>query len=269
MKKFFARFYIFLVLLFMYAPIFVLIAFSFNESKGRTWTGFSLKWYGELAHDKAILGALGNTLIIALVAAVAATILGTAAAIGIHNLKGASKSIVKNVNCMPLINPEIVTGISLMILFSFCRVSPGYLTIILAHITFCVPSVVLSVLPKLRQINRNVYEAALDLGCNEFQAFMKVIVPEIMPGIFSGFLMAITYSIDDFVISYFTAGPDSQTLPLIIYTITRKPMTPKLNALSTIMFVIVLAVLLINYIHGENKEKRSLRKAGNGYEASV
>ncbi len=261
MKKFFSRFYVFLVLLFMYAPILVLIAFSFNESKGRSWTGFSFKWYGELFKDDAIIGALGNTLIIAVVAAVISTILGTAAAIGIHNMKRPAKSIVKNVNNLPLINPEIVMGISLMILFSFCRINPGYITIIIAHITFCIPSVVLSVLPKLRQINNNIYEASLDLGCNDFQAFFKVILPEIMPGIISGFLMAFTYSIDDFVISYFTAGPDSQTLPLVIYTITRKPMTPKLNALSTIIFVIVLFVLLVtNFVGGKNDNKQKKAK---------
>ena len=261
MKKFFSRFYVGLVLLFMYMPIFVLIAFSFNESKGRTWTGFSFKWYGELFRDKAILGALGNTLVIAFIAAVGATLLGTAAAIGIHNMKRGTRSLVKNINSLPLINPEIVTGISLMILFSFCRITPGYLTVILAHITFCIPTVVLSVLPKLRQINKSIYEAALDLGCNQWQAFYKVILPEIMPGIISGFLMAVTYSIDDFVISYFTAGPDSQTLPLIIYTITRKPMTPKLNALSTIMFVIVLVILFISNINDERAEMRKNKKA--------
>ena len=256
MKKFFSRFYVGLVLLFMYVPIFVLIAFSFNASKGRNWTGFSLKWYGELFRDKAILGALGNTLIIALVASVFATIIGTAAAIGIHNLKRPGKTIVKNINNLPLINPEIVTGISLMILFSFCRIHPGYVTIIIAHITFCIPSVVLSVMPKLRQINKNIYEAALDLGCNDIQAFFKVILPEIMPGVISGFLMAVTYSIDDFIISYFTAGPDSQTLPLVIYTITRKPMTPKINALSTIIFVIVLLILfIVNFIGNKNDAK--------------
>lgn len=245
MKKVFSKCYIALFLLFMYVPIFVLIAFSFNESKGRVWTGFSLKWYGELLRDREILGALGNTLLIAFIASVCATVLGTCAALGIHSMKRRARSIVKNVNCMPLINPEIVTGISLLMLFTLFRLRPGYLTVILAHITFCVPTVVLSVLPKLRQLNKNIYEAALDLGCNEGQAFFKVVIPEIVPGIVSGFLMALTYSIDDFVISYFTAGPTSQTLPLVIYTITRKPMTPKLNALSTIMFVVVLAVLLL------------------------
>lgn len=261
MKKFFQKFYVGIILLFLYVPILVLIAFSFNESKGRSWTGFSLKWYGELLHDEVILQALGNTLIIAIIAAIFATILGTAAAIGIHNLGKTSRTIIKNVNNLPLINPEIVTGISLMILFSFCRITPGFFTIIVAHITFCVPSVVLSVLPKLRQINKNIYEAALDLGCTDIQAFFKVILPEIMPGVFSGFLMAITYSIDDFIISYFTTGPDAQTLPIVIYSITRKPVTPKLNALSTIMFLVVLIILFIvnfNSSRENTKEKKNI-----------
>ena len=193
---------------------------------------------------------------LALIASVCATILGTTAAFGIHCMKRRARTLIKNVNNMPLINPEIVIGISLLILFTLLKLRPGFLTLILAHITFCVPTVVLSVLPKLRQLNKNIYEAALDLGCSEGQAFYKVVIPEIMPGIVSGFLMALTYSIDDFVISYFTAGPTSQTLPLVIYTITRKPMTPKLNALSTIMFTVVLAVLILaNIQKGDNKAK--------------
>lgn len=256
MKKFFSGCYVALVMLFMYIPIFVLIAFSFNESKGRVWTGFTFKWYGELFRDREILGALGNTLFVALIASVCATVLGTAAAFGIHSMKRRARSLIKNINTLPIINPEIVTGISLLMLFTILRLRPGFVTVILAHITFCVPTVVISVLPKLRQMNKNVYEAALDLGCNEMQAFFKIVIPEIMPGIVSGFLMALTYSIDDFVISYFTAGPTSQTLPLVIYTITRKPMTPKLNALSTIIFVVVLAVLLIsNFVKGDGKSQ--------------
>ena len=242
MKKFISRTYIFLVFFFLYAPIAVLIAFSFNEGKGRVWTGFTLKWYRELFRDEQILNAFINTLIIAFVASVVATILGTVAAIGIHNMKKRARSIIKSGTYLP-------------------RLTPGFLTIILAHITFCVPTVVFSVLPKLTQMNNSIYEAALDLGCNNVQAFRKVVVPEIMPGIVSGFLMAITYSIDDFVISYFTAGPDSQTLPIVIYSITRKPMTPKLNALSTIVFVVVLAILLIVNINSTNSEKKKMKKA--------
>ncbi len=261
MKKFLSKAYIFLVFFFLYAPIAVLIAFSFNEGKGRVWTGFTFKWYGELFRDEQILGAFGNTLLIALVASVAATLLGTVAAIGIHNMRKKGRTLIKNITYLPILNPEIVTGISLMILFTLFRLTPGFLTIILAHITFSVPTVVFSVLPKLTQMNNSVYEAALDLGCNNVQAFRKVVVPEIMPGIVSGFLMAVTYSIDDFVISYFTAGPDSQTLPIVIYSITRKPMTPKLNALSTIVFVIVLAILLIVNVNSTNSEKKKMKKA--------
>ena len=261
MKKFISRTYIFLVFFFLYAPIAVLIAFSFNEGKGRVWTGFTLKWYRELFRDEQILNAFINTLVIAFVASVVATILGTVAAIGIHNMKKRARSLIKSGTYLPILNPEIVTGISLMILFTSFRLTPGFLTIILAHITFCVPTVVFSVLPKLTQMNNSIYEAALDLGCNNVQAFRKVVVPEIMPGIVSGFLMAITYSIDDFVISYFTAGPDSQTLPIVIYSITRKPMTPKLNALSTIVFVVVLAILLIVNINSTNSEKKKMKKA--------
>lgn len=260
MKNFFSKFYIFLVFLFLYAPILVLIAFSFNQGKGRVWTGFTLKWYYELFSDKQILGALANTLLIAVVASIFATLLGTIAAIGIHNMKKNSRTLIKNMTYLPILNPEIVTGISLMILFTSLRMAPGFLTIILAHITFCVPTVVFSVLPKLRQMNTSIYEAALDLGCNNTQAFFKVVVPEIMPGIVTGFLMAITYSIDDFVISYFTAGPDSQTLPIVIYSITRKPMTPKLNALSTIMFVVVLLILVIANAQSVNSEKKEKKK---------
>ncbi len=260
MMKFLSKTYIFLVFLFLYAPIAVLIFFSFNEGKGRVWTGFTFKWYAELIHNEQILGALWNTLLIALISSVLATILGTCAAIGIHNMKKNSRSLIKNVSYLPILNPEIVTGISLMILFSSLRMSSGYVTMILAHITFSVPTVVFSVLPKLRQMNNSIYEAALDLGCNNVQAFFKVVVPEIMPGIVSGFLMAITYSIDDFVISYFTSGPSSQTLPIVIYSITRKPMTPMLNALSTIFFVVVLLILMIVNIHSIQQEKKEKKK---------
>ncbi len=260
LTSFFQKTYIFLVFFFMYAPIGVLIAYSFNEDKGRKWTGFSLKWYGELLRDQEILESLANSIGIALIASLLATILGTTAALGIHNMKKGTRLLVKNVTYMPQINPEIVTGISLMILFSFCKLTPGYVTLILAHITFCVPTVVLNVLPKLRQMNKSTYEAALDLGCNEVQAFFKVVIPEILPGILTGFLMAMTYSIDDFVISYFTSGPSSQTLPIVIYSMTRKRVSPKLNALSTITFVVVLAVLLISNINSAAAEKRGKKK---------
>lgn len=264
MKKFFSNTYTFLVLAFMYIPILVMMVYSFNSSKGRLWTGFSTKWYKELFSNELILSSLANTLFVALVASVLATILGTTAALGIHNMKKLSRNAIKNATYIQILNPEIVTGISLMLLFAFFRFESGYITLILAHITFCVPTVVLNVLPKLQQLNKNVYEAALDLGCNSFQAFFKAVIPEIMPGIISGFLMALTYSIDDFVISYFTTGPSAQTLPITIFSMTKKRVTPEINALSTIVFLVVLAVLVVANMR-EAKHENDVQKKMASY----
>ena len=263
MKKFFSNFYIFLSFAFLYVPILILIIFSFNESKGRIWTGFSMKWYAELVQNELILNSLLHTLIVAVVASIISAILGTTAAFGIHNMRKLPKTAVKNVTYVQILNPEIVTGISLMLLFTFFRMTPGFPTLILAHITFCVPTVVLSVLPKLRQLNVNLYEAAMDLGCNGRQAFFKVVIPEILPGIVTGTLMALTYSIDDFVISYFTSGPNSQTLPITIYSMTKKRISPEINALSTIIFVVVLTILLISNLAGARKEKEDAKRASS------
>jgi len=263
MKKVFSNLYIFLSFAFLYLPILILIIFSFNEKKGWVWTGFSTKWYFELFHNELILTSLVNTLIVALIASVFSTILGTLAAFGIHHMKKLPKAAVKNATYVQILNPEIVTGISLMLLFTFFRLSPSYITLVLSHITFCVPTVVLSVLPKLRQLNINLYEAAMDLGCNGRQAFFKVVVPEIFPGIVTGALMAITYSIDDFVISYFNSGPNSQTLPITIYSMTKKRVSPEINALSTIMFVVVLAILVIYNIFDARKSKEEAKKASS------
>ncbi len=260
MKKFSSNFYVFLCFAFLYLPILILIIFSFNEAKGTIWSGFSFKWYSELIHNELILNSLLNTLIIGLIASFFATILGTAAAFGMYYMKKLPKNIMKTATNIQILNPEIVTGISLMLLFTFFRLSPGYFTLILAHITFSVPTVVLSVLPKLRQLNINLYEAALDLGCNSRQAFFKVVIPEILPGIVTGALMALTYSIDDFVISYFTSGPTSQTLPITIYSMTKKRISPEINALSTILFVVVLAILIISNLQGIKKEQEQAKK---------
>lgn len=246
MKKLSSKLYMALVFGFLYIPIFVLIINSFNASKSRTvWTGFTFDWYKKLFNNEVILNSLVNTLIIAVIASVIATILGTAAAIGIFNMKRMTKSLIINITYLPIINPEIVTGVSLMLLFVFLNIDLGVVTLVLAHITFCVPYVILNVLPKLHQMNRHLYEAAMDLGCNPMQAFFKVIIPEIMPGIITGFLMSITYSIDDFVISYFTHGATSQTLPITIFSMTRRKVSPEVNALSAIIFVVILVVLLI------------------------
>ncbi|MEI3541655.1 MAG: ABC transporter permease [Acutalibacteraceae bacterium] len=245
-----SKLYMGLIFFFLYSPLVVLIAFSFNESKSRNvWTVFSLKWYANLFADKEILRALFNTIVVAVIASVLATIIGTIACFGILKMKKWTKKFIMNVNNLPIVNPEIVTGVSLMLLFVFTYNTfgifrPGILTLILSHTTFCLPYVVLSVLPKLRQINPYLYEAAQDLGCTPSRAFFKVILPDIMPGIVTGMIMAFTLSLDDFVISYFTSGT-TQTLPIAIYSMTRKIVSPEINALSTILFAVVLFLLLV------------------------
>ncbi len=257
--------YIGLVMAFLYAPIFVLIVFSFNESKSRnTWDGFSLHWYKELFHDEAILTALAYTLIIALVSSLIATVLGTAAALGIDKMNRRLRSLVMSFTYLPMINPEIITGVSLMLLFIYAKMKFGLSTLILAHITFNVPYVILNVLPRLRQMDRYTYDAALDLGCNPIQAFFKVVIPEIMPGISAGFIMALTFSMDDFIISYFVNGSSVQTLPLIINGMVRRRISPKINALSTIMFVVVLGILLTSNFVSARKQNVTKKKLGGG-----
>ena len=250
MKKAAARLYTFLMFLFLYAPILVLIVFSFNdtETASRTvWSGFSLKWYQKLFEDRLILEALRNTLIIAVAAAAASTVLGTMAAIGINSMKRLPKRVMMNITNFPMVNPEIVTGVSMMLLFVFAvglfgGRSLGMASITAAHITFCLPYVILQVLPKLRQMDESLFEAAQDLGCPPAKAFFKVVLPEIMPGVVTGMIMAFTLSIDDFVISYFTSGT-TQTLPIYIYSMTRKRVSPEINALSTVLFAAVMALL--------------------------
>ncbi len=252
MKKAVTRLYTFLIFLFLYAPILVLMVFSFNdtETSSRTvWSGFSLRWYQKLFEDRLILEALRNTLIIAVIAAIAATVLGTVAAVGINSMKKLPRRIMMNITNFPMVNPEIVTGVSLMLLFVFAvglfgGRSLGMVSLVAAHITFCLPYVILSVLPKLRQMNPNLYEAAQDLGCPPVRAFFKVVLPEIAPGIVTGMIMAFTLSIDDFVISYFTSGT-TQTLPIYIYSMTRKRVSPEINALSTVLFAVVMVLLIV------------------------
>lgn len=252
--KWLSRIYNALIFLFLYLPIVVLIVFSFNDSKNRvTWHGFTLEWYTALFENELILESLQVTLIIAVLAALVSTVIGTAAAVGIHGMNNRLKKTFLFVNNIPMINPEIVTGISMMLMFVFIYratgwLQPGFGTLLIAHITFCIPYVVLQVMPKLRQMNRHMYEAALDLGCSPVQAFVRVVLPEIMPGIVTGALMAFTISLDDFVISYFNAGATAQTLSVTIYSMTKKPMTPEINALSTLMFgTVLLLLLLVNF----------------------
>jgi spermidine/putrescine transport system permease protein len=249
MKKL-GKIYMALVLLFLYVPIFVLIVFSFNETKSRSvFSGFTLDWYSKLFHNRIIMDSLMNTIIIAVAASIISTILGTFAAIGINNMRKVPKSLVLNATNMPIINPEIVTGVSLMLLFVFFAARMefefGFVTLLIAHITFDVPYIILNIMPKFKQMDPHLYEAAVDLGCSPMSAFRKVVLPEIMPGVVSGFLMAFTYSLDDFVVSYFTTGSTSQTLPITIYSMTRRKVSPEINALSTIIFVVVVVILIV------------------------
>ena len=240
------RFYLILIFILLYAPIVTLIVLSFNSSKTRAkWGGFAGKWYITLFQNQEIMNALYTTLIIALVSALIATIIGTAAAIGVQAMKPKFRTLTLGITNIPMLNADIVTGISLMLLFIAFRFSLGFKTILLAHITFNIPYVILSVLPKLKQTNKNVYEAALDLGASPVYAFFKVVFPDIMPGVFSGFLLAFTMSLDDFVITHFTKGPGVDTLSTKIYSEVRKGIKPEMYALSTIMFLTVLVLLML------------------------
>lgn len=256
MKRFLTKSYAALIYLFLYAPILILIVFSFNASKSRgNWAGFTLKWYIELFQDRQIMRALYYTMIIAVLSAVIATVIGTAAAISIHNMRRLKKKIVMNITYIPVVNPEIVTGLSLMLLFIFTNFQLGFISLLLAHITFNIPYVILSVLPKLKQLDKNLYEAALDLGATPFYAYRKVILPEIMPGIVTGLLLAFTLSVDDFVVSFFTTGSGVSTLSIIVYSMARRGINPKINALSSLLFLTVLILLVIvNFRSNENNE---------------
>lgn len=257
-KNPFKKLYLFIILLFLYAPIAVMMIFSFNESKQLGhWTGFSLKWYEQLFADSQIMNALGTTLVVALLASAIATVVGTVTAIGLHDYGKFSKSLIMNITYVPVVNPDIITGLSLMLLFMFVKMKLGFLTMLIAHVVFCIPYVIFSVMPKLRQVNFSRYEAAQDLGATPSQALRKVIIPELMPGIISGFMLSFTLSIDDFVVSFFTTGNGVTNLSTIIYSMTKRGINPKLNALSTIMFLAVLILLIaINLYQSRGKKKR-------------
>ena len=260
-----SKVYTALIFIFLYAPIIVLIIFSFNDTDtaNRTqFSGFTLRWYQRLFEDRYILEALLNTLIIAVVSAFASTVLGTMAAVGINRMKRMPKKVMMNITNFPMVNPEIVTGVSMMLLFVaavslFGGKSLGMASLIIAHITFCLPYVILSVMPRLKQMNPNLYEAALDLGATPMQALRKVILPEILPGMISGFMLSITLSIDDFAVTIFTIGNEGlETLSTFIYADARKGgLTPELRPLSAIIFFIVLVMLVvINRRSGKEKE---------------
>lgn len=260
-KKSLQKLYLALIFIILYAPIVTLIVLSFNQSKTRSkWGGFTLKWYKELFQNEQIMSAFYTTLVIAFLSAAAATVIGTAAAIAIQGMKNRWRTLYMGVTNIPMMNAEIVMGVSLMLLFIACRMTLGFGTILIAHITFNIPYVILSVAPKLKQTNRHVYEAALDLGASPLNAFFKVVFPDIIPGVLSGFMLAFTMSLDDFVITHFTKGPGIDTLSTKIYTEVRKGIKPEIYALSTIMFVTVLVLLiLINYSPEEKEESRKKR----------
>ena len=254
--KLLKRFYLGLILFFLYIPIVMLIVQSFNAGKSRAkWEGFSFHWYEELFKDPNIMNALVVTLSIALLAALFATILGTFAAIGIHAMKRRPQAVMLALNNIPMTMPDIVTGISLMLLFIFTQVERGFVTMLLAHITFDVPYVILSIMPKLKQMNKHSYEAALDLGATPMYALFHVILPEIMPGVITGAMLSFTLSLDDFTISYFTTNPLVQNLSTLIYSQARKGIKPTMNALSALMFVALLVLLLLVNKRSSEDEK--------------
>ena len=237
--------YLGLILCFLYIPIIVMIALSFNASVSRAeWTGFTLDWYVKLFQSRQIIAALKVTIEVAVIATIASTIIGTLGAIGMHAMNSGMAGWLINVSYLPMTTPDIVTGVSLMLMFVFSRVPLGKWTMIMAHITFDTPYVLFSVLPKLKQMNPNLYEAALDLGCHPVKALFKVIIPEIMPGIVTGGMLAFTMSLDDFVISYFTSNTD-QNLSMIVYSAARRGVEPTIYALSTLMFLTILILLLV------------------------
>lgn len=266
MKKVFAKIYIWILLVALYAPIVFIAIFSFTESKVLgNWTGFSTRLYtnlftGGMQGSASLLSAVENTLLIALIAALFSMVLGTIAAIGIHNLRGRKKQAIVFLNNIPMINPDVITGVSLFLLFVFLRISQGYATVILAHITFCTPYVVLSVMPKLSQMNPNIYEAALDLGATPSQALWKVLVPELKPGMISGFILAFTMSLDDFAVTFFTRGTIGlDTLSTYIYTDARKGgLTPELRPLMTLIFLIVLILLVFINLREMKQTKKHI-----------
>jgi spermidine/putrescine transport system permease protein len=224
-----------------------LAVFSFNDSKSMAhWNGFTFKWYKQLIHNDSIMTALYYTLLVAVISSIIATIVGTISAIGIHKMRGRRRKLILNINYLPVLNPDIVTAVGLMSLYVFLNLKFGFTTMLLSHIMFSIPYVILSVLPKMKQLPQNIEEAAMDLGATPMYTLRKVILPQIKPGIISGFLIAFTMSIDDFVISFFNTGNGVSNLSIEIYGMARRGIKPEINALSTIMFTVVLILLLIS-----------------------
>lgn len=248
-------FYLVFIMAFLYAPIVTMMVLSFNASKSRTqWGGFTLSWYTQMFASRNIINALHNTLLIAFLSALIATVIGTAAAIGISSMKAVPKTMLMGITNIPMLNADIVTGISLMLAFIAFGISMGFQTILISHITFNIPYVILSVMPKLKQTSRSTYEAAMDLGAGPVYAFFKVVFPDILPGVLSGFLLAFTMSLDDFIITHFTRGAGINTLSTLIYSEVRRGIRPSMYALSTVIFVIVLVLLLVSNFAPRRKE---------------
>ena len=263
-----SKFYLTLAFIFLFAPIAVMLVFSFNDSKSLSvFSGFSVRWYQELFRDEETLTSVKNTLLLAASAALLSTVMGTAAALSINKLRRRwFRAAVDTVTNIPMINPAIITGISLMLMFVFvgrlmgASTSLNFFTMLISHITFCLPYVILQVLPKLQQMDPSIPEAARDLGCTPLRAFFKVELPEILPGVLTGMIMAFTMSLDDFVISYFTTGNGFQTLPIRIYGMTKKTVTPKMYALATIIFFVILFLLILSNLtdkSGEGKDAKT------------
>lgn len=261
-RRFLQKFYLGLVILFLYAPILVLIVLSFNSSKSRSkWGGFTTKWYSSMFANDTIMLALKDTLLIAVLSALLATLLGTVAAIAINHMRKVPRTIMLGITNIPMLNAEIVTGISLMLLFLAINLNLGFFTVLLSHIAFNVPYVILSVMPKLAQTNQSTYEAALDLGATPLRAFFLVVFPDIFPGVLSGFLLAFTLSLDDFIITHFTRGATVNTLSTLIYSETRKGIKPEMYALSTLLFVGVLVLLILVNRLGKKSEDQRVRES--------
>lgn len=258
MSKFWKRLYLVLIYGFLYAPIIVLIVFSFNEGKTRgSWEGFSLHWYRSLLENDEILSALKNTLSVAVIATVISTIIGTLGAIGIYEFRTRTRRLILSLNQIPVINPDIVMAVGLMVLYRTLNLDFGYFTLVLSHIAFTTPYVVLSVLPKLRQMPRALPEAAMDLGASPMQTLWRVVIPHIKTGIFAGALMAFTLSIDDFVISFFTTGNGVENVSTIVFSMARRGINPEINALSTLMFAAMLVLMLVMNVESGRKEKET------------
>ena len=280
----FGRVFTALVFLFLYLPIVLLIVFSFNAgSSGSVWQGFSLHWYQELFQDRLIISGVYTTLVVSLLATAIATVAGTFAAIGFYNMRRRWREPLVVINEIPMINADIVTGVSLCLFFVAAfgawngfvtwmentyrltapRLELGFATLLIAHVSFNIPYVVLAIMPKLRQMDKHLIDAAQDLGCTWMQAFWKVVVPEIKPGIVNGMLIAFTMSVDDFVISYFTAGPKTSTLAMVIYSMTKKRVNPKINAVSTLLFGAVLLLLVIVNVRQARQERAAAKRGRN------